>query len=170
MNKAILLLLLIGGGYVLTRKKPKSNEPPIESPPKPDPQPSGSTKEANNPVIIPDTKSGGVVISPQGPVITTQALPNVNVNTPPDFLTQRKNALIKTISTSLPQSTTKAITEKIMAMSDSEVGTMENFIRAIGTRQPLSPENYTELIKVNTKYALFPATMLAQLQPRPKAV
>lgn len=163
MNKIIAALLLIGGGIWLTRKKtpgtkPVADEKPL-NPTDPLPPAGGSVKTSN------------VVISPQGPVVTTtQALPNVNTSPNADFTAQRKAAIIKTISTSLPQSATESIAKKIMAMSDSEVGTMENLLRAIATHQPLSVEGYAEVININTKYSLFPATMLAQLQPKPKAV
>lgn len=172
MNKliAIALLALLGGAWYKSKAKgSKSPDEPEKPKTTSDPLPpaGGSSATATSSgqqvnCLVPPCPAMPPVLTVQNSAASAQA-----VNTSGDFLAQRKKALIKTMaSIGLPQTTVAAIAEKIMAMSDSEVGTMEGFLNAIGTHQPLSKESYAAIMTLNTKYGMFPVSLLAQMQPK----
>ena len=116
--------------------------------------PGGSTKTA--PIVTANAPATKAPIT-----ISTDHLKLQTNN--PEFIS-RKQSLIKAIERAgLARDSFESLSRKIMSMNADEVGALETFLRSAAMRSPMSASEGKQFEVVNAKYALFPATLVAQL-------
>ena len=119
--------------------------------------PGGSVKTA--PIVTANAPATKAPIT----ISTDNLKPQANKTNNPDFI-NHKHSLVKAIERAgLSRDSFESLSRKIMSMNAVEVTALEYFLRSAAMRSSMSASEGKQFEVVNAKYALFPATLVAQL-------
>ncbi len=125
--------------------------------------PSGnpSTNNTINCLVPPCPQIPGGSTKTAPVVVTANAPASASINT---AFVSRKQSLVKAIERAgINRDSFESLSRKIMSINADEVTALETFLRSAAMRSPMSTSEGKQFEVVNAKYALFPATLVAQL-------